>query len=266
MPGGDAIWQDVLRIRRQAPLIHNITNYVVMNTTANALLAIGASPVMAHAREEVEEMARLAGALVINIGTLSEPWIESMHMAMLAAHREGKPIVLDPVGAGATPLRTETARRLMDAVPPAILRGNGSEIMSLVTTRGQTKGVDSRHDAEQALAAARELSGRYGCAVCVSGAVDLVVHGDAIWRIHNGHPLMARVTGMGCTASALIGAVAAVNESPLLAAAHGMVLLGVAGEIAAERAEGPGSLQVHLLDALHRLRERDLEERARLEP
>ena len=152
------IWSDIEAIRAQAPLVHNITNYVVMNTTANALLSIGASPVMAHAVDEVEEMAGLASALVINIGTLSGPWIEAMFKAAGAALRKGIPIVLDPVGAGATGLRTETSRRLMENARPTIIRGNGSEILALGEAKGETKGVDSRHGAEAALDAARAVS------------------------------------------------------------------------------------------------------------
>jgi len=137
------VWADVLSIRHQAPLVHNITNYVAMNTTANALLSIGASPVMAHAEEEVADMVKIASALVINIGTLSENWIQSMQKAMLQAKSCGVPIVLDPVGAGATPYRTETAMQLLSVAPVAIIRGNASEILAVVQKDAKTKGVDS---------------------------------------------------------------------------------------------------------------------------
>lgn len=165
------IWTDIVRIRSEAPLVHNITNFVVMNTTANALLAIGASPVMAHAVEEVEAMVRLARALVINIGTLSGPWITSMRKAAAAARQCGIPVVLDPVGAGATSFRTRTAHRILADSPPTIIRGNASEIRALHYAESETKGVDSRHDAEAALDAARELAKKFGCVVSVSGAV-----------------------------------------------------------------------------------------------
>jgi len=215
----NTLWNDIQKIRTEAPLVHNITNYVVMNTTANALLSIGASPVMAHAIEEVEEMAGIAQALVINIGTLSAPWIESMLKAAHAAKRRGIPIVLDPVGAGATRFRTETAHRLISEVPPAIIRGNASEIRSLYNAENTTKGVDSMHGTEEALEASVELSKRYDCSVSVSGAVDVIVQGEKIVRISNGHPLMTRVTGLGCIASALTGAFAAINSSNFFAAA-----------------------------------------------
>ena len=260
-----AIWHDVQRIRAEAPLVHNITNYVVMNTTANALLAAGASPVMAHAVEEVEEMVRLARALVINIGTLSAGWIESMVRASREARRRGVPIVLDPVGSGATRLRTATVERLLAEAPPTIIRGNASEIRSLVHDERATRGVDSTHDPEDAVAAARALAARCGCVVSVSGATDVIVSGDAVIRIRNGHPWMPRVTGMGCTATAITGAFAAVNPSPLRAAAHAMALNGIAGEMAAERSKGPGTFQASFLDALFLVEENDLQQRLRME-
>jgi hydroxyethylthiazole kinase len=253
------VWGDVERIRTRSPLVHNITNYVVMNTTANALLSLGASPVMAHAVEEVEEMAGLAAALVLNIGTLSGPWVEAMFKAAAAARRNGIPVVFDPVGAGATVLRTETSRRLLAEVLPTIVRGNASEIRALHGAPGETtKGVDSRHGAEAAIDAARAISRQFGTTVSVSGAVDIILHGDATVRIANGHPMMPAVTGLGCTASALTGAFAAVNPSPFRAAVHAMAVMGIAGELAAEKAEGPGSFQVRFLDALYRLCENDI--------
>jgi hydroxyethylthiazole kinase len=259
-----SVWQDVLRIRAEAPLVHNITNYVVMNTTANALLSIGASPVMAHAIEEVEEMAGMARALVLNIGTLSEPWIEAMVRAGRRAVGKGVPIILDPVGAGATRLRTNTAQRLLREAPPAIIRGNASEIRALFYAEDGTKGVDSTHTAEEALEAARLLSEHCHAVVSVSGATDLIVSNGSVIRVANGHPMMPRVTGLGCTATALTGAFAAVN-SPLQAAAHAMAVMGIAGEIAAERSAGPGSFQVHFLDALFLLEEVDIQRRLKME-
>jgi hydroxyethylthiazole kinase len=262
---GKTIGQDLERIRAEGPLVHNITNYVVMNTTANALLAIGASPVMAHAREEVEEMVSLASALVINIGTLSAPWVRAMLQAGRAARRRKIPIVLDPVGCGATRFRTGAAQKLMREVAPAIIRGNASEIRSLLGRKAGTKGVDSRHTPDEVLDEARALSGSAGCVVSVSGPVDLIVEGDTVVRIANGHPLMARVTGMGCTASAITGAFAAVNLQSLKAAAHAMAVMGIAGEMAAERAGGPGSFQMHFLDALSVLRKSDIAARLKMQ-
>jgi hydroxyethylthiazole kinase len=261
----DSIWADVQRIRAEAPLVHNITNYVVMNTTANALLALGASPVMAHAEEEVEEMAALARSLVVNIGTLSASWIAAMFRAGAAAKRNARPIVLDPVGAGATIFRTETARSLLDRLSPAIVRGNASEIRALVYDERSTRGVDSAHASSDAASAAEALSGRHGGVVVSSGAIDLIVSGGAAARVFNGHPIMARVTGMGCAASALSGAFAAVNPSARDAAVNAMVVMGIAGEMAAERSPGPGSFVHQFLDALYLLNESDIRDRLKVE-
>jgi hydroxyethylthiazole kinase len=258
------IWQDVKSIQERAPLVHNITNYVVMNSTANALLAVGASPVMAHAEEEVEEMANLAQAVVLNIGTLSEPWVRAMVRAGVVARSRGIPLVLDPVGAGATRLRTNTARRLLEACAPTIVRGNASEIQALGSGGGATKGVDSTEAPEQALEAALSLSQTYGCVVSMSGPIDLIIHGEKVARVANGHPMMTRVTGMGCTASALTGAFAAVNPNAFLAACHAMVFTGVVGEMVAEHAAGTGSFQVAFLDTLGSVSAEELARRARL--
>jgi hydroxyethylthiazole kinase len=258
-----AVWRDVVLIRGTAPLIHNITNYVVMNTTANALLAIGASPVMAHAIDEVEDMVRLAGALVINIGTLSPPWVDAMFRAGNEASRRGIPIVLDPVGAGATPYRTDTALRLGWDISPAIIRGNASEIRALVQADATTRGVDSAHSAEASIDHARRVAEQYQCTVSMSGATDIILTRDAVTRVNNGHPIMPRITGLGCTATALTGAFAAVNRSAFDAAVHAMIVMGIAGEIAAERAAGPGSFWVHFLDVLYALQESDIAARMR---
>lgn len=236
-----------------------------MNSTANALLALGASPVMAHAAQEVAELAAVAGALVINIGTLSPAWVESMRLAMRGAARAGRPIVLDPVGAGATPYRTDACRRLIEDTPPSIIRGNASEIRALAGVSSATKGVDSADASETALESARSLAARYGCVTVVSGAVDLVVSAGRVTRIANGHPMMPRITGLGCTATALTGAFAAVNPSLPDAAAHAMAAMGIAGEMAAAESPGPGTFQVKFLDALYRLAESDIRARLKME-
>ena len=266
MPGQDRLntWKAVQDIRRVSPVIHNITNYVVMNTTANALLAIGASPVMAHAEEEMADMVGIASALVINIGTLSRAWVDAMAKAMEQAAKRGIPIVLDPVGAGATPYRTRTVQELLATARPSIIRGNASEILALCGDRATTKGVDSTEASRDAVGAAKVLHDRLGAVICISGETDYIVGGQGPFRVRTGHPMMTRVTGLGCTATALCGAFAAVSPDPMLAAAQAMVVMGVAGEIAAEKAEGPGTLQLHFLDALYRLTEDDLAQRTRL--
>lgn len=259
------IYQSVEEIRAKSPLIHNITNYVVMNNTANALLAIGASPVMIHAEEEVEDMVAIASALVINIGTISTPWVRGMFKALAKAQSRGIPVVIDPVGAGATPYRTATVHDLIRAGQPTILRGNASEILALMDDRLKTKGVDSTAASNEALYAAQSISKTCQCTVCVSGAVDYVVEGKRLVKVANGHPMMPKVTGLGCTASALCGAFAAVDQDSLTAAAKAMAVMGIAGEIAAEKSPGPGSLQMHLIDALYRLTKEDIERRLKVE-
>lgn len=260
-----SIWRDVCRIRQTAPLVLNLTNQVVTNVTANALLALGASPLMSASGEEQDELLDLAQSLVLNIGTLNRDQIEIMFQAGKTARAKGVPIVLDPVGAGASALRTRTALELMEHLRPEIVRGNGSEILAMAGSAGTAKGVDSRHSSFQALAGAMGLSRHYGCAFAISGPVDVITDGQRQWKVANGHPLMAKVTGMGCTATSLIGAFAAVNPEPALAALHGMAFTGVCGERAASRSHGPGSLQVHVLDQLHLCRQSELTESVRIE-
>jgi hydroxyethylthiazole kinase len=252
------IFQTMEEIRRKAPVVHNITNYVAMNNSANALLAVGASPVMAHAEDEMEEMVGIASALVLNIGTLSEAWISSMFEAAHQARMKGIPVVLDPVGAGATSYRTQTARELISSEPPSVIRGNASEIIALSDDKAKTKGVDSAASPGDALAIAKKISDNNKCIVCVSGQTDYVVGGDKVIKIHNGHPLMTRVTGLGCTASALCGAFAAVEKDLQNAVAQAMAVMGIAGEMAAQRADGPGSLQMYFLDILYGLKQEDI--------
>lgn len=238
------------RVRDAAPLVHNITNYVAMDITANALLAVGASPAMVHAAEEVQEFVGIASALVINIGTLSPSWVDAMRKAAARAGTTNTPWVLDPVGAGATPYRTAVAQEL-SRLRPAVVRGNASEILALAAGRAGVKGVDSTDSSEAARELAAELARELGCVVAVTGAVDYVTDGDRLLAVANGHPMMTRVTALGCTATALIGAFLGVSSDPLVAAAHGLGILGLAGEIAAQEASGPGTLRLHLIDALY---------------
>ncbi|WP_254561311.1 hydroxyethylthiazole kinase [Dyadobacter diqingensis] len=244
------IAENLAELRARSPLVHNITNFVVMNYTANALLAVGASPVMAHAVEEVEDMVAIAGALVVNIGTLSPLWVEGMKKAMLAAAKLGKPIVLDPVGAGATPYRNQVLSELLATAAPTLIRGNGSEILALAGVNIKTKGVDSTASSIDSIQAARLLSDKYGCVVSVSGATDVIVSGEKVAYVENGVPLMTRVTGMGCSASAIAGAFSAVQPDAFEAAVSAAALMGVCGEKAFEKAKLPGSFQIAFLDAL----------------
>jgi hydroxyethylthiazole kinase len=255
-----SIIADLQLVRSQAPLVHNITNYVVMNSTANALLAVGASPVMAHAIDEVEDMVGIASSLVINIGTLSKSWVDAMIMAGKKAIERGIPIVLDPVGAGATPYRTETCFKIIDKCTPAVIRGNASEIMALANEKGKTKGVDSTVSSESAVNAAKLLAMDTRAIIVVSGAVDYIVDSESVVETRNGSPMMGRVTGLGCSATALIGAFIAVSNNFLTASAHAMAVMGIAGELAANKSEGPGSMQVNFLDELHNLSDKGISE------
>jgi hydroxyethylthiazole kinase len=245
-------------IRNSKPLIHNITNFVVMNYTANVLLAMGASPVMAHAENEVEEMVSFAGSLVLNIGTLSNSWIDAMIIAGRKSTKLGTPIVLDPVGSGATTLRTSAAKRIIDETVVSVIRGNSSEILSLGHNDSITKGVDAMHTVDDAADTGSLLAKELGTTLAVTGPVDLITDGSRIVRVENGHSMMPLVTGTGCSATAVIGAFAAVEKDMVAAAAGALAFIGLAGEKAGEKAAGPGSFMVELLDALYTLTSEDL--------
>lgn len=247
------IWKNIQLVKSQSPLVHNITNAVVMNNTANALLAAGASPIMAHALEEIDEMVTICRATVINIGTLDRFTVESMKAAIKKANSLRRPIVLDPVGAGATSFRNQTLQAILNAGHPQFIRGNASEVMALAGFSVQTKGVDSTESSLSSLEAARTLSREHHCVVCVSGETDLVVQDQRVLYLHNGSPLMEKVTGLGCTATAILGAFAAVVKDPFEAAVSATAFMGVCGEIAAGMSQGPGTLQLHLYDTMYNL-------------
>lgn len=250
-------------LRKTAPLVHSITNYVVMNNTANALLAVGASPIMAHAQKEVADMVGIVHALVVNIGTLDEYWVESMSLASQRALELGKPWVLDPVGAGATPYRNETLSHLI-GFKPTVIRGNASEILSLANVAVASRGVDSSNRSEEAVDAGKQLASQLGCVVCISGATDYVIDPYRVARIANGHEWMPKITGMGCTASVMVGAFLGVEKDPFEATLSAMTVMGVAGELAAQQAAGPGSLQMHFYDALFSLTDKQLVDMAKV--
>ena len=255
---------DLSLIRERKPLVHQITNYVVMNETANATLALGALPVMAHALQEVEEMASAASALVLNIGTLSDEWVEAMLNAGFAANRAGVPIVLDPVGAGATTYRTETARRLLDNLEVAVVRGNSAEIATLAGRQAEIRGVEAV-GADAGPELAREAARALGCVAAVTGPVDHVSDGERGHAVANGHALLGTVTGTGCMATAITGCFLGVRrDDPLAAATEALVAFGVAGEDAAKGAKGPGSFHAALYDALYALDPATLDSRAKV--
>jgi hydroxyethylthiazole kinase len=253
-------------IREQKPLVHQITNYVVMNETANATLALGALPVMAHAGEEVEEMTRLASSLVLNIGTLSGHWVEAMLLAGGAATARRIPVVLDPVGVGATEYRTATARRILDLVDVTVLRGNAGEVATLIGADAEVRGVESIAAGVDAAELAREAARRFGVVASVTGPVDHVSDGERVLAVANGHALLSTVTGTGCMSSALTGCfLAAKPDQPLEAAAEALAAFGVAAEDAAAGAQGPGTFHARLYDGLYALDPAELDGRTRIE-
>ncbi|WP_291728417.1 hydroxyethylthiazole kinase [Bernardetia sp.] len=247
-------FNDVLtELRKTTPLVHNITNYVVMNNTANALLAIGASPVMAHAVEEVEDIVSISSSLVINMGTLSKNWVEAMILAAHKAKELNKPFVFDPVGVGASKYRTETAKKIISTARPNVIRGNASEIMALAEITNSTKGVDSTASSDAAISAAQKLSNELGNTIIISGATDYIITQDKINEITDGDAMMSKVTGMGCTATAIVGACIAVESDYQLASTVAMKIMGSAGNMAAKTAKGTGSFEMSFLDSLSNL-------------
>ena len=250
-------------LRARRPLVHNITNYVAMTVSANVLLALGASPAMVHALEEVEDFVAISDALAVNIGTLSPPWVAAMHSAVAKANALGKPWVLDPVGCGATPYRTKAAAELA-ALRPAVIRGNASEILSLAGETGSAgKGVDSTAKADDAVNAATALAKRTGAVVAVTGAVDYVCDGETQVAIETGHALMPLSTALGCSLSAVTAAFTAVRP-PREAAVAALAVFGAAGAAAAQNLRGPGHLPAEICDALHRMDRATLARHAKL--
>jgi hydroxyethylthiazole kinase len=251
----------VSELRARRPLVHNITNYVAMTVSANVLLALGASPAMVHAVEEVEDFVSISSALVINIGTLSPRWVDAMRLAAAKAVQLGKPWVLDPVGCGATRYRTSVAVELA-GMRPAIIRGNASEIMSLAGAAGAGgKGVDSTMSSDAALAAASGLARKTGAVVAITGETDYATDGGELIAVGGGDPLMPLSTALGCALSATTAAFAAIRP-PLEAAAVALAVYGAAGAEAASRCNGPGHLPAELCDALFRLDADMLQRRA----
>jgi len=247
----DRAANNLAALRDVKPLIHNITNFVVMNYTANALLAMGASPVMAHEENEVEEMVSLARALVLNIGTLTDTRIGAMIKAGKKASEKGIPVVFDPVGSGATTFRTAAAKKILDSIPVKVIRGNASEILSLRHRDSRTKGVDSIHTVDDAAETGKALARELDTTLAVTGNIDLVTDGSRVLRVSNGHPLMGHVTGTGCTATVTVAAFLAVDKDPVAATATALAFYGLAGEVAAEQASAPGSYMIELINALY---------------
>jgi len=251
-----SIAENLRGIKDKKPLIHHITNYVTVNDCANMTLAIGASPVMADDIGEVEEMVSFAGSLVLNIGTLNSRTIESMLVAGKKARQMGIPIIFDPVGVGATKLRTGTAERIIREVCPSVIRGNMSEIKIIAGFQETIKGVDSVASAEDGEQVAQELSQKLAAVIAITGKRDIIAQGDRIVRIDNGHPMLSQVTGTGCMATSLIGCFCGAINDCFTGAAAGIMMMGLAGELAQhslQAGEGIGTFRMRLFDAVSTL-------------
>jgi hydroxyethylthiazole kinase len=253
------------QMRDTSPLVQCITNYVAMNFAANTLLAAGASPAMVHTPEESGEFATIAGALTVNIGTLSPQWVEGMKAAAQSANQANKPWVLDPVAHFATAFRRDTVAELLE-LNPAIIRGNASEIIALAGGESAGQGVDSGDPVEQAEDAATTVAQSRNAVVAVTGTVDFVTDGTRAVRIHGGSDLMPKITAMGCSLTALVGAfVAIAPNAPFNATVAALATFAAAGDIAADTANGPGSFAVHFIDALYGLDTNALNAKSRIE-
>ena len=271
------MFQEMLaKVREKSPLIHNITNYVTVNDCANILLACGASPIMADDRDEVWDITSICGGLNINIGTLNSRTIPSMHIAGKRANELNHPVVLDPVGAGASELRTRTAKELLETIRFTVIRGNISEIKTLASGNGTTKGVDAdvadrvtEENLDGAVAFAKAFSRQTGAVVAITGAIDIVADGQTAYCIRNGHPMMSAITGTGCQLSALTAAYVTANqETPLEAAAAAVCAMGLAGEIAYGRLcplDGNATYRNYIIDAIYHMTPEQLEKGANYE-
>jgi hydroxyethylthiazole kinase len=262
----DRVWADLRKVREMTPLVLSLTNSVVQEFTANALLALGASPIMSDALEEITELVSLANALNLNIGTPTPRSAEAMALAAQTAKARQIPIVLDPVAVGATELRRKLAGRLLQIVPSAVIRGNLAEIAALAGLPAAARGVDATESSDQASVAVRQLAKRLGTVAVATGAIDYLSDGDSVFAIDNGHPLLARITGSGCVATALIAAFLTVNSNALAAAISAMVVMDITSELAAEhsRSEGPGSFRIRFLDTFDKLEPEHFDARMRV--
>lgn len=257
---------DLAKIRAEKPLLHHITNMVVMNETANATLCLGALPVMAHAEEEVEEMVAFAGALILNIGTLYPALIDSMVAAGKKANELDVPIILDPVGVGATKLRTQSAKKIISEVDVSVIRGNAAEISILGGFAGKIKGVESVGDHSDLISVAKDFAKQSGSTIAITGKEDIVSDGNQVAKISNGDAMLATVTGTGCMATTIIGAFIAVQTDPFKSAIGGLVTFGRAGEqAAAVSGMRPGTFHVALYDSLALIKPEDIITGAKVE-
>ncbi len=256
---GAAAAELLTRIRDKHPLIHHITNFVVMNDTANATLGVGALPVMAHAQDEVADMVEAAGALVLNPGTLTREWVEAMLIAGRRANELGVPVIYDPVGVGATRLRTEIGQLFLHELRLAVIRGNSGEIGALAGAGGAVKGVESVEGVQDPVRVTQDLARKHETVVAITGKRDIVSDGARVLGVDNGHALLKTITGSGCMATTMIAAFCAVGQDYLVATAAALAYYGLAAQQAAQHAEGPGSFRTALLDALYQLTPAEVE-------
>jgi hydroxyethylthiazole kinase len=237
-------------LRKQNPLVHNITNFVVTNVTANALLAIGASPIMAYAKEEMKDIVSISNALVLNIGTLTHETIDVMILAGRYANKKGIPVVFDPVGAGASSFRNDASQDIISNVKLSIIRGNESEIANIYGIKLKTKGVDSDGHIEDKFGLAKELALKISSTVCISGKEDVISDGQNIFSVKNGDIALTKMTGAGCISSSVMGAFAAIDGNYVKASLTGALLIGICGELAAKKSKLSGSFQLEFLNNL----------------
>lgn len=241
------------RVRAQKPVVHHLTNWVTIYDCANIVKVFGASPVMAHAEEEVADMAGIASALVLNIGTLTTDFVDAMKLAAAAANRKGIPVVLDVCGAGATKFRDDKCFEILDETKVDIIKGNSSEIARIAGENVQTKGVDAASVEKNLQEVASGLAKKRNCTVVITGVEDIVADGKRVMLVKNGHSMMANIVGTGCMAASVIGTFAAVENDLVEASVAGLVCYEVAAEIAAKEAKGPGSFKERLFDAVFNL-------------
>ncbi|RCW73100.1 hydroxyethylthiazole kinase [Saliterribacillus persicus] len=248
---------NIEEMRQKQPLIHNITNQVVMNFTANGLYAMGAAPVMAHAKEEVADMAQIADAVVLNIGTLTKEQVEAMIIAGKSANEKGVPVVLDPVGVGATKFRTDSARQIIKEVDVSLIRGNAGEIASLADIEVKVRGVEG-NAALTPYAIAKEAFGKLNIPLAITGEEDVVIDKHNLYRLRNGNPILAKVTGTGCLLTAIIASFLTVQKNPIKAAVGAISSYNIAAEMAFTKSQLPGGFQVAFLDALYEINEKKI--------
>jgi hydroxyethylthiazole kinase len=259
------IYDLLQEVRRKSPVVHHLTNWVTIYDCAQIVKTLGASPVMAHAPEEVADMTRIASSLVLNIGTLTVDMVAAMKLAAASANQRGIPVVLDVCGAGATELRDRKVFELLDEVKINIIKGNASEIARVSGANVRTKGVDATEIAADLESLAQTLAVRRQATVVITGQVDIVAGAKGIYRIKNGHVMMTHVVGTGCMAASVIGAFAAVESDYDKAAAAALACYGMAGELAAEKSSGPASFKTALFDCLYHLDQPTVERMQRIE-